>query len=683
MQLNRFNQMFVCIGIGVALLVLYALTTPNSVMLEDDGLFIMASFDAGVAHPPGYPLFTFLGHLFSLLPVGTPAWRMHLLSGLFGALACCVLYLIALRLRLPVWASALAALGWGVSEHFWSQAIITEVYTLNALLCVLTLYFCLRASDGVRIGTPLHSGMLNAAALCFGLGIANHLPLMVLAFPGYALLLLPHWRPLLKHHLLRLLGITLGVAAVFYAWMVWRSWQSDLTFYGPLDLELFINWYLTRSGYSTVDFSPSATLSDTAAFVWMFVRELNASLSIVGTALVGFGLYWARQKKHGRIALSTLVIMFAHSLLIILIRQVDYDDVNISVYRPYPITAYGLWALWVGYGAFALYEVLQSRFNKMATRAIAAGFFLLPAFLLTNNLEANNRGDDTFAHDYALAILNSLPENAIFMSTGDTDTAPIGYFHHVEKVRPDIELTNTQGLVFPNRLFDPVRSKTVDKNRLLKKFARENSHRPLISIGLATPYEDYPSVNNGLYFRFAPPTPGASSEQQLQIDLRLIEFMLSLDVYSNSNDWWIRSTMDKITYRMGQWLGYIIISEDSAPSLLEFADETAKVRQMLNHHYHGLIGIAEVLVRFGNSRKHLQTAEQIMNQADGVMQNKLMQKSRRAWHYYLKGFLAHKNQRTQEAREHFIRSYNFHPIESNPSLNALEQMGVISVQPEN
>ena len=46
---------------------IYGLTTPKTVPLEDDGLFIMASLDGGVAHPPGYPLFTFLGHLFSYL----------------------------------------------------------------------------------------------------------------------------------------------------------------------------------------------------------------------------------------------------------------------------------------------------------------------------------------------------------------------------------------------------------------------------------------------------------------------------------------------------------------------------------------------------------------------------------------------------------------------------------------
>lgn len=47
---------------------IYGFTTPKTVTLEDDGLFIMASLDGGVAHPPGYPLFTFWDTFFLFFP---------------------------------------------------------------------------------------------------------------------------------------------------------------------------------------------------------------------------------------------------------------------------------------------------------------------------------------------------------------------------------------------------------------------------------------------------------------------------------------------------------------------------------------------------------------------------------------------------------------------------------------
>ena len=54
-------------------LALYAATLPRTVVLEDDGLFLMAGVHLGVAHPPGYPLYTLIVHLFTRLPFGDPA----------------------------------------------------------------------------------------------------------------------------------------------------------------------------------------------------------------------------------------------------------------------------------------------------------------------------------------------------------------------------------------------------------------------------------------------------------------------------------------------------------------------------------------------------------------------------------------------------------------------------------
>src|SRR5881296_1793598 len=113
----------------VALFGLYAYSAPRTVTLEDDGLFILSSYFLGIEHPPGYPLHTLLGKLFTYLPVGSVAYRVHLLSGVLGGLSCAALWMCARVLipeRLPAY---VVALGLGFSSVFWSQAIIAEVYT--------------------------------------------------------------------------------------------------------------------------------------------------------------------------------------------------------------------------------------------------------------------------------------------------------------------------------------------------------------------------------------------------------------------------------------------------------------------------------------------------------------------------------------------------------------------------
>ncbi len=156
------------VGLAAAVLgplALYVATLPRTVVLEDDGLFLMAGAYLGVAHPPGYPLYTLIVHLFTRLPFGDPAFLGHLSSAVLGALACCALYACARLLRASPLPTLTAAWLFGVSEQFWSQAIVTEVYTLNALL-FFTVYALLL--HGTR-----HAGRrwpLLCAAVAWGRG---------------------------------------------------------------------------------------------------------------------------------------------------------------------------------------------------------------------------------------------------------------------------------------------------------------------------------------------------------------------------------------------------------------------------------------------------------------------------------------------------------------------------------
>src|SRR5688572_33448599 len=67
-------------GLFLAALATYVATLYRTVPGGDSGELTLVAATLGVAHPPGYPLFTLLGKLFSLIPLGTVAWRINLLS---------------------------------------------------------------------------------------------------------------------------------------------------------------------------------------------------------------------------------------------------------------------------------------------------------------------------------------------------------------------------------------------------------------------------------------------------------------------------------------------------------------------------------------------------------------------------------------------------------------------------
>ena len=66
---------------------------PGIVAAGDNAELITSAWTLGIAHPPGYPLFSFLGRLLCFLPLSSVAARVNLSSALFGSLTVYLLYL--------------------------------------------------------------------------------------------------------------------------------------------------------------------------------------------------------------------------------------------------------------------------------------------------------------------------------------------------------------------------------------------------------------------------------------------------------------------------------------------------------------------------------------------------------------------------------------------------------------
>jgi len=82
----------------VLTLILYLWTLAPEVGLEMSGLLSTAATYGGVAHPPGFPLWTLYAWLFAtLLPFSNIAWRVSVSSAVAGSLSCGVVALIVWR----------------------------------------------------------------------------------------------------------------------------------------------------------------------------------------------------------------------------------------------------------------------------------------------------------------------------------------------------------------------------------------------------------------------------------------------------------------------------------------------------------------------------------------------------------------------------------------------------------
>jgi hypothetical protein len=442
-----------------ALLALYAFSAPQTVGLEDDALFILSSYYLGIEHPPGYPLFTLIGHVFSQLPFGSVAYRVHLASALFGALSGAAAWLCARELagaRLPAYVAAFAL---GLSPVFWSQSIIAEVYTLNTFFLLVLAYMALKSRPP-----------LPWLALIFGLSLSNHWPLMLLVAPAFAVLLWP-----LREQIFKRAGLLAGLVAlglVPYAWMVFRSLAPlPISFYGPLESVSDIWHFVSRAGYAEVDRSPSAGWLDRIKFFQFFAGELVLQFALVGTALaaLGFAVQWRRLGRRTGAFLTVAFLMPSAVLLLLL--GFDYSAISKHMFHVYPLPSYAVAALWSAIG----FAWIVERYALRAVPAAVAAAALL-GLVFGAGARTNLFTDHEWGARYARTLLGLFPENAVVFAQGEGDLGPLAYFHMIENERPDITLYQSKGLVLGNRLFNPMRINEDARQRILREMiARESA----------------------------------------------------------------------------------------------------------------------------------------------------------------------------------------------------------------
>jgi Protein of unknown function (DUF2723) len=164
-------------GVSIGVLALYLALAARDVMFGDGPELVTAAITNTVAHPPGYPLWIVLGHLASLVPIGTPAFRVNASACAYHALTAGLVYLTAFvlvrRQLAALFAALLVALD---SPLFVSWSLQAEVFSLNDLFAAAIVFVCvLWAAD------PHRWRLVLVVAALFGFGLSNHQSLVLLA----------------------------------------------------------------------------------------------------------------------------------------------------------------------------------------------------------------------------------------------------------------------------------------------------------------------------------------------------------------------------------------------------------------------------------------------------------------------------------------------------------------------
>ncbi len=564
--------------VAVVLFALYAATAPHMVLLEDDGGFILSSYFLGVEHPPGFPLYTLIGHLFSKLPFGSVAYRVHLASAFFGALTGSAVWLVARRLMPGHLPAYLAAFGLGFSPVFWSQAIIAKgTYTLNTFFVLVLMYLGLRACPPAAPPDPHDRRVLPLMALLFGLALSNHWPLMLLVAPAFLILLWPRRLEILKRLPLLLVCALLGLLP--YAWMVYLS-QTPLpiNFDGPLQSFSEFWYFVTRAGYRGVDISQSSNLLDRIKFFRFLGSQLLIQFALLGTLLAGAGVANLRRALGDRVSAFLVAAFLGPSVVLLLLLGFDYDSVSAHVYHVYPLPAYAVVALWMALGlAWA-----RRRFSLGAAQSFGVVGGLLAIILFvggrSNLLEHYDWGER-----YARTVLRTLPQNAILFVGDDVALGTIGYFHMIDGQRPDITLYQWRGLVLGNRLFHPLRTSEEAIQQKLREFI-DNARDPVEMSSLS--FGDYAQRDHWLYSEV---DKSSHDPTKITVDIpdEMRQFFEQSILHTHDSNAWIAFHQDELRRRYAELLGRSLRRDQPLDA------RTRSDLKGLTQDYYGALGLAQ------------------------------------------------------------------------------------------
>jgi hypothetical protein len=264
----RWGAVLVGAGVPLFVFVLYLRTLAPTILpydspdLLDVPMLQMQVCVLGMTHPTGYPSYLMLSHLFTYLPFGDCAYRANLASATYAALSVAAVFAAGYLLGRRVVAAAAAALAFGLGGTLWSQAVMAEVYTLNALLVGVTILTLLLWRERRRERYLLLSAFL--AGFC----MTNHLTSGLLLPAILLFVALVDRRKLVDLKLVLKGAVLFLVGLAPYLYLPIRS-AMDPPFKAndPTNFERF--WYVVSGGNlrgGFFAFGPSVTSSTTCTW---------------------------------------------------------------------------------------------------------------------------------------------------------------------------------------------------------------------------------------------------------------------------------------------------------------------------------------------------------------------------------------------------------------------------------
>lgn len=414
--------------IGIAFPILYILTLAPDILPADNGEFQLIAAQLGVAHPPGFPLYTLLGYLMTRLPLGaSPAYQVNLLSAITSSATLLLVYLSVVRLSQRPLAGVTAVFALGTATTFWAQATTANIRSLTGFFAAAMFYTLIGYAQKRRAQSENNTAdrWLIWFALAAGLGLTHHLSLLFITLVAILFILLVDWTILQqpRRWLRPSLAAMVGLIPLLY--LPLRA-HADVRGASPelATLSGFLYHILARG------FRGDFFYLSTAAELWERFKVMGNVLTfqfqpwlLVG---MGFGMVWLLWRDR-RLAFLLGGSFAIHTFITATYRAPQTIE--------YMLPAYVALALLLGCAA--------GSFQPKAAQAQRLLSLLMALLLVTAVYQGSQHypsyaslHTDTNARDYAQSILADAPPGSVILADWHWVT-PLWYLQEIEQQRPD------------------------------------------------------------------------------------------------------------------------------------------------------------------------------------------------------------------------------------------------------
>jgi tetratricopeptide (TPR) repeat protein len=451
---------------AVFVFIVYLFTIAPSVVQIDSGELASVQATLGIAHPTGYPLFTIIGYIFSLIPLPfTKIFQLNLLAAIYCITAVGIFtYTIKLCFdNLSLFASkqtsqvlrpknkkkkkqkgekekpqteiselikivtaVFGGLVLAFSKTFWFLSTSVEVYSLHLLLITIIILILVKAyvlsykNDDIKLWLIF--------AIMLALGFTNHMTTLLI-LPGTAYIYFSRYKinqPSVKRVLIMIL-IFIPVLLIIYSYLPIRALQNPIINWGnPIDMDRILR-HISGKQYQVWLFSSmEAAKKQFVYFIEALPLEFHFTLII---AVVGLFTSFIKAKK---LFLFLIITFFATVLY-----SINYDIYDIDSYF---LLAFLMIAFFSAFGTVKLFTM-----KGVSDRVVILILGIVLAIQFYFNFDKVNQSNVYTFEDYTKALVGSVSEDAIILSyQWDFFISESYYYQFVEKYRMDVKIIDKE-----------------------------------------------------------------------------------------------------------------------------------------------------------------------------------------------------------------------------------------------